>query len=128
MQEQKAKKSKTILAVDDERQIRSMLSQYLTQQGFRVELASNGRDASRCLKRINPDLIILDVVMPLMDGFKFLQYLKSSVKYSRIPVIMLTDKSEPKNVEKGISFAADFYLPKPCTLDNLLNFIRLSLE
>lgn len=74
---------------------------------------------------MKPDLIALDIKMPKMDGFEFLEYIKSTPAYSDIPVIALTVQSRSMHVDKGIALGADFYLPKPFSLDNLLQFIEI---
>ena len=116
---------KRVLIVDDEPDIRQTLSAYLVKKGFAMDTANNGKEALDAIRRKKPDLIILDVMMPKMDGFTLLKRLKASSAHSGIPVIMLTKRSEPKNLDKGISLNADFYLPKPFTLDNIMRFIKL---
>lgn len=119
---------KNILIVDDDKDVCEAIEQFLKKRGFIACKACDGKEASVALKKQKPDLIILDVLMPVMDGFEFLQFLKSNVRYSRIPVIMLTVKSDPKHLEKGISLHADFYLPKPFKFDNLMDFINIVLN
>jgi len=119
---------KRILVVDDEKDICEMLALYLRRKSFVIDIAHNGKEAIDFLTKEKPDLIILDVIMPIMDGFELLQSLKKDSAYSLIPVIMLTIKSEPHNVEKGILLQADFYLPKPCKLDNLMDFINIIVK
>ena len=118
---------KTILIVDDEEEACGMICSYLRRRGFDARAAYTGKEALEVLKKTIPHLIILDVIMPVMDGFEFLRHLKFESNYSEIPVIMLTAKTEPANIEKGISLQADFYLPKPFEFDNLMNFINLVL-
>lgn len=118
---------KNILVVDDEPEICSLLYDFLSRKGFEVGVACNGQDALDKVAKTKPDLITLDVIMPVMDGFEFLKYLKSKNDYSGIPVIMLTAKKGSKDIDRGISLKADFYLPKPFTFDNLMSFITLVL-
>lgn len=115
---------KRILVVDDDTEVCEELCGYFRKNGFYASTAANGQEAMELLKDGDADVIILDVNMPIMDGFEFLKRVKSSPRYSRIPVIMLTAKAEPKNVEKGIELKADFYLPKPFTTDNLMEFVN----
>jgi len=128
MKRERIVKKKKILIVDDEIDACDAISSYLKRKGFATKVAHNGREALQILQKIKPHLIILDVVMPIMDGFEFLQYLKAHTQYCKIPVIMLTVKSGPKQVEKGISLETDFYLPKPFTFNNLMNFINIILK
>jgi DNA-binding response OmpR family regulator len=129
MGEKKLKnKQKKVLVVDDEPQICQLICDYLKKKGFLTQVAHNGKMAMQFTKESSPDLIILDVIMPVMDGLEFLRCLRLEKDYARIPVIMLTAKSSPEDVEKGISLEADFYLPKPVQFDNLMNFVNLILK
>src|SRR5688500_20105775 len=83
--------SKTILMVDDQRNIRTLVEMYLTQEGYRVVTAANGREALFLARQEKPDLIILDLMMPEMNGFEFL---RAHMKERNTPVIMLTAKIE----------------------------------
>ncbi len=123
-----ANPEKTVLIVDDEPGMCDVLALNLKQHGFKTQTALNGKQALEILKEKMPDLIILDVLMPQMDGFELLQELKSNQKYSGIPVIMLTAKRERDNIDKGIALGADFYLPKPFSVKNLLDFINLTVS
>jgi len=118
---------KRILIVDDEADVCTMLADYFTKKGFIADVAYNGKDALAAVQSERPDLIILDVVMPEIDGFKVLETLKSDPVYYQIPIIMLTRKSGPKSMDRGISLNAEFYLPKPCTTDNLMDFVNMIL-
>lgn len=129
MGEKKLKnKQKKVLIVDDEPQICQLISDYLEKRGFLTQVAHDGKMALQFVKDVKPDLIILDIVMPVMDGLEFLRCLRSDKDYAAIPVIMLTAKSAPEDVEKGISLEADFYLPKPVQFDNFMNFVNLILK
>lgn len=119
---------KKILIVDDEPDICEMITRYLERKGFAVAKAYNGKEGLEAIPKLKPDLIILDVLMPIMDGFSFLQSLKADTKYCNVPVIMLTVKGDTRHLEKGLSLQADFYLPKPFKLDNLMNFINIILK
>jgi len=118
---------KKILIVDDEKDLRDELGGFLQENQFEVREAQNGLDAFRVLDSYAPDLIILDIAMPEMDGFEFLERQKNDDRYAPIPVIILTVKSERKNIEKGISLHAEFYLPKPFSGDDLMQYIRMIL-
>lgn len=122
------KSKKRILVVDDEIHIRNLLGTYLQKRGFDVKDAGNGREALPMLSTARPDLIILDVLMPLMDGFEFLRELRAATEHAGIPVIILSARSEERYVEKAIALQTDFYLPKPIELDELLKFITMVLN
>lgn len=118
---------KRILIVDDEEEIVLRICRFLVRRGFVTKGAGDGEDAVNILREFNPHLIILDIVMPKMDGFQFLRYLKSNLSYSNIPVIMLTVKNTLLDLDKGITEGVDFYLPKPFNLINLMNYIEISI-
>jgi len=120
--------SRTILLVDDEIEVCRIIRDYLEKKNFKVSEAHNGTEALTALNNFKPDLIILDVIMPVMGGFELLEKLKGDGSYANVPVIMLTVKSDPQHLERGISLQADFYLPKPFKLDNLMNFINLIVK
>lgn len=119
---------KRILIVDDEAEIVLRISRFLTRKGFLAKGVSDGEEAIDILREFNPHLIILDILMPKMDGFQFLRYLKLNRAYSAIPVIMLTVKNTPLDLDRGITEGADFYLPKPFSLNNLIDYVGFVLE
>jgi len=120
--------SKKVLIVDDEPEICEVVSDYLLKRRrFKIYEAYDGAQALGVIEKVKPDLIILDILMPVMDGFELLKRLKGEPAYSKIPVIILTIKSEAENLDKGITLNADFYLPKPVKLENLMNFVNLVL-
>ena len=124
------KRKKTILVVDDMVQIRNILQFSLHKEGYDVILADNGADA---LKQVSDDdslfsktidLIILDIMMPRMDGYEVLKKLRSSDSTKDIPVIFLTAKAQKKDVAKGIEAGANDYLIKPFKLADLFKKIK----
>lgn len=100
----------TILVVDDEERIRNLISAYLKTQDYNVLEVQNGLEAIDILKKENVHLIILDVMMPVLDGWQTLIEIR---KFSNIPVIMLTAKSEDDDKLLGFSLGVDVYLTKP---------------
>jgi DNA-binding response OmpR family regulator len=125
----KKRLQKKVLIVDDEVETCKFISAYFSRhKDCKVYEAYDGAQAFDAIQKIMPDLIILDVIMPAMDGFQLLQKLKEDPRYSQIPVIILTVKSKPEDLGKGIALKADFYLPKPFSLDNLMSFAELILE
>ncbi len=102
--------SKTILVVDDEPRILTIIENYLKQYGFRVIKAINGEEALSLAAKHSPDLIILDIMMPKMDGYDFLQeYRKTAIT----PIIFLTAKVEDEDKILGLELGADDYIIKP---------------
>ncbi len=116
---------KTILVVDDARNIRIMVSSYLEQEGFRVIGAANGIEAMRLARQDPPDLIILDLMMPEMGGYEFLR------EYGRdhkTPVIVLTARVEENDKLLGLELGADDYMTKPFSIRELAARVRAVLR
>jgi two-component system OmpR family response regulator len=122
------KDKEKILIIDDDVVLCKMLEKNFRREGYVVLEAHNGKEALELLRHQKVNLIILDVIMPVMDGFEFLQCLKIDEKCKDIPVIMLTVKDDKKSVQHGFDLKADFYLPKPVDFSNLLHFVQISLK
>ncbi len=120
--------ARRILVVDDEPHIRKILQFLLEQEGFQVTLAENGVVALELIERNTPDLILLDVMMPKMDGFTVLQKLRETFRTSWIPVIMLTAKGESSEKVRGLRGGANDYLTKPFNHDELMLRMRNMLD
>lgn len=116
---------KTILVVDDEERIRTLLQAYLAQEGFRVVTAANGQQALGLVGQEHPDLILLDVMMPEMDGYDFLRVFS---KTHNEPVILLTARLEESDKIVGLELGADDYITKPFSLRELTARIRTVLR
>jgi len=110
-----------ILVVDDEVRILNFLKSKLKAAGYEVLTASNGREALEQFQVREPDLIVLDVLMPAMGGFEMLKELRT---FSRVPVIILSAKGADTDKIKGLSLGADDYLPKPFNPDELVARIK----
>ena len=115
---------KKILAVDDERHIVRLVEVNLQRAGYDVVTAFDGREALEKVKAENPDLIVLDVMMPYMDGFEVLKTLKADPSTAEIPVIMLTAKAQDADVFRGWQSGVDCYLTKPFNPMELLTFVK----
>lgn len=111
--------AETILAVDDDIDILELVEASLTADGFDVITASDGRGALESAKDYAPDLILLDLMMPEMDGFEVIERLKSDAATRTIPVIMLTAKAQTHEKIQGLRSGADDYITKPFQLDEL---------
>ncbi len=116
----------TILVVDDERNIIELARLYLRSEGFQVESAHDGREALEKVATIHPDLVILDLMMPLMDGWEVCRRLRE--QNGRIPVIMLTAKSDDVDKIVGLDMGADDYLAKPFNPRELVSRVRAVLR
>jgi signal transduction histidine kinase len=117
-----------ILVVDDDQTNRTLLSRFLEGQGYRIETAINGLDALKCLADEIFDLILLDVIMPEMDGITLLTKLKADKNFRKIPVILISACTEMPQVIRGIELGAEDYLPKPFNSTLLKARIGASLE
>jgi len=116
---------KTILVVDDKSNVRTLVRDYLAEQGFHVLVADNGQNALYEARRAKPDLILLDIMMPEMDGFEFIRTFR---KESETPVILLTAKLEESDKVIGLELGADDYLTKPFGMRELIARIHTVLR
>ncbi len=110
----------TILVVDDHAPTAKMIRAAFEKLGMRVRTASNGAECLLAVRDERPDLIVLDVRMPVMDGFHTLQQLHQSPETTDIPVIMLTARTADCDIALGWRWGVTSYLTKPFSLDNLL--------
>ncbi|NIM06448.1 MAG: response regulator [Armatimonadetes bacterium] len=115
---------KKVLVVDDERHIVRLIQVNLERGGYKVLTAFDGREALKKVDNEKPDLIVLDVMMPHMDGFEVLKRLQASPTTRTIPVVMLTAKAQDADVFRGWSSGVSAYLTKPFNPLELLTFIR----
>lgn len=118
---------KTIMVVDDNPDIITIVKTILEGRGFTVFSASSGAELLNLLPNQKADLIILDIMMPEMDGLEVLTRLKGKTETSTIPVILLTAKVQYEDVLGGYKLGADYYITKPFTSTQLVNGINLLL-
>jgi DNA-binding response OmpR family regulator len=117
--------NKTILVVDDKASVRQLVRDYLAEQGYKVVTASNGREALYVARHENPDAILLDIMMPEMDGFQFLQAYR---RERSVPVIILTARVEESDTVLGLELGADDYVLKPFRMRELAARIKAVLR
>ncbi len=117
-----------ILVVDDEKDILELVSYNLHKEGFEVSGSTNGEDALQCIKKENYDLIILDLMLPGIQGMEFCKLLKTSEETSFIPVIMLTAKNEELDKVLGLEMGADDYITKPFSPRELIARVKAVLR
>ncbi|PLX21765.1 response regulator [Candidatus Parcubacteria bacterium] len=103
---------KKILIVEDDEFLLSMYSTKFEIEGYEVVIAANGEEGVEKSRNSNPDIILLDIMLPQMDGFDVLKKIKASRETNSIPVILLTNLSQKQDVEQGLSLGADDYLVK----------------
>lgn len=117
--------TRTILVVDDKISVTQLLKDYLTEHGFRVVTAKDGREALFVARYEKPDLVLLDIMMPEMDGYEFMRYFR---RERNTPVIMLTAKMEETDKVIGLELGADDYVTKPFGMAELVARIRALLR
>ncbi len=117
-----------ILAVDDSESVRRTLRRIIQREGYEFDAASNGKAALEKMEKWLPDIVLLDVKMPVMNGMETCQLLKADYKYSFIYVIMLTQKAEVEDEIEGLDSGADDYVSKPFHPQTLLARIRRGLR
>lgn len=113
-----------ILVVDDELAISELVSEALKRQGFRVETASDGDSALEKAETTLPDLILLDLMLPKLDGWEVCRRLKNQPSTKRIPIMMLTARRDEREVIAGLEIGADDYLKKPFSLGELVARVK----
>lgn len=113
-----------ILVCDDERHIVRLIQVNLERHGYTVVTAFDGKEGLEKVKSEKPDLLVLDVMMPYMDGFEVLKSLRRDPATESLPVIMLTAKAQDKDVFEGYHYGADMYLTKPFNPMELVTFVK----
>jgi chemosensory pili system protein ChpA (sensor histidine kinase/response regulator) len=113
-----------VMIVDDSLTVRKITSRLLTREGFAVLTAKDGVDALQLLGEQQPDVILLDIEMPRMDGFEFTKTLKNDATLARIPIIMITSRTADKHRARAAELGVDLYLGKPYQEDELLRQLR----
>ncbi len=119
---------KKVLAVDDERHIVRLIQVNLERAGYQVATAFDGPEALKKVEADKPDLIVLDVMMPRMDGFEVLKRLQANPETREIPVVMLTAKAQDADVFRGWSSGVSAYLTKPFNPLELITFVKRILS
>lgn len=118
--------SQTIMVVDDDEKITALIKRSLVFEGYAVMTASNGAEALKLILQEEPDLIILDVMMPALDGWEVVRRIREGGL--ALPVLMLTARDEVQDRVKGLELGADDYLVKPFALEELLARVRALLR
>lgn len=116
---------KTILIVEDDANIRELLHLYLEQEGYHIESAQDGAEGLRVFRRVHPDLVLLDLMMPVMDGTQMIRELRT---FSKTPVIVLTAKGEVLDKVTLLELGADDYITKPFEMREVIARVRAVLR
>jgi len=115
---------KKILLVDDEPNILMSLDFLMRKEGYEVFVARDGAEAIKIIDVDLPDLIVLDIMMPNVDGYEVCQYIKNAEDKKHIKVIFLSAKSKKEDIEKGYEMGADFYMTKPFSTRELVKEVK----
>ncbi len=121
-------KKPLVLAVDDKPQNLQFLGKLLSDNGYEVGMAQNGQQAINFVKTNEPDLILLDIMMPDIDGYDVCRQLKDDFSARHIPIIFLTAKTDPEDIVKGFDVGGVDYVTKPFNSPELLARIRTQIE
>ena len=114
----------TVLVVDDSVTVRKVTSRFLERQGFNVVLAKDGIDALEILQETTPDLMLLDIEMPRMDGFEVASQVRHNRRLQQLPIIMITSRTGEKHRERDFEIGVNDYMGKPFQENQLLNKIQ----
>jgi len=117
-----------VLIADDEPNILISLEFLLARAGYEVHTATDGEETLRAVKRIRPDLLLLDIMLPLKNGFEVCQTLRGEPDFAGMKIVMLTAKGRGTEVAKGLGLGADAYVTKPFGTRDLVETVRRLLE
>jgi DNA-binding response OmpR family regulator len=119
---------KKILVVDDEVDLVETVRFTLELEGHEVLVAYNGEEALNQARKENPDMILLDLMLPKLDGYKVCRLLKFDERYKHIPILMLTAKTQEKDKTTGMETGANEYITKPFEMDELIKKVKNYLK
>ena len=119
--------SKKILLVEDSRIIQLLIQTVLCDYGYELKFVSNGQEALAELNKQKPDLLILDIMMPVMDGYETIRRIRKMEEFTKLPIIAVTAKAMKKDYDDCIAAGASDYLPKPVDIHRLLSVMRVWL-
>jgi DNA-binding response OmpR family regulator len=121
-------RSRRVLVIEDDGSVSALVARALGARGYQVEVARDGLEGLTLLDKSPPDLLIVDVTMPRLDGITLVRAIKGHRTTRHIPVIFLTAKSDAKSVVDGINIGARFYMTKPFSVDDLLVKVERALR
>lgn len=118
------KKELKVLIVDDEPSILLSLEFLMKKEGYNVFIARDGEEAFDILKKTKPHIVILDIMMPKVDGYQVCKFIKNSDDFTFTKVILLSAKNKEDEIEKGYEIGADLYIPKPFSTRSLVKKVN----
>lgn len=116
--------TRKIAVVDDDRDVREVLQMALQRVGYDVKLAANGLRLISALHVDRPDLILLDVMMSWIDGFELCRAIKQNQRFHGIPVVFISGKTSPSDIDRGLKCGAVDYFPKPLDMERLMSRVQ----
>ena len=117
-----------VLVVDDHPPTLRLITNALENEGIRVRTARNGAECLLAIDTERPDLLVLDIIMPVMDGFQTLRILRENQQHKSLPVIILSIRNDDRDILKGLTTGADMYITKPFKMDELVTAVQRMLE
>ena len=117
-------KKKTVLIVDDELNILVPLQFLMEKEGYLAKLAQSGKEAIEKIKTLQPDLILLDIMLPDLDGYEIYHLIRQNKKWDHIRIIFLTAKNRESDIARGLAMGADAYITKPFSNSQLMKTIE----
>lgn len=118
----------TILVVDDEQDLLDLIEYNLKKEGFKVLKAEDGKEGIKVARKQNPDLVLLDIMMPKMDGLEVVEVMRNDEALKRIPIIFLTARGDEKTEVEGLNKGGDDYITKPISTTKLISRIKAVLR
>jgi DNA-binding response OmpR family regulator len=117
-----------IVVIDDDHELLKLIALLLRRIGAQSRTFFDGREALNYLQHDIPDLVVLDLMLPEIDGFEILRQLRSQSRFDQVPIIILSAKADPDNIRKGLENGADSYVTKPYIANTLIDRVRLLLS
>ncbi|MFN3870188.1 MAG: response regulator transcription factor [Aquificaceae bacterium] len=117
-----------ILVVEDDKDLAELIAYNLKKEGYHADIALKGTDAIKYLEHQVPDLVLLDVMLPDLDGYKIAQYIKNTYEHKELPIVFITAKDMEQDKLKGFSLGADDYITKPFSMRELLARVKAVLR
>ncbi len=113
-----------IVVIEDDPLIQKLITQTLQREGYEVVTANDGSEGLRKVQETNPNLVVLDISMPGLDGYQVCHYLRNEPATANLPIIMVTAMARPSDQRRGFETGADDYLPKPFALADLVTRVQ----
>lgn len=113
-----------VLVVDDEKNIRENIVEILELNGYEASSAENGKHGIEVFCEFKPDFVLCDIMMPELDGYGFLEHIRSDIKSANVPIVFLSAKAEIEEYELALSRGASDYMMKPFKISDLINIIQ----